>query len=333
MKKPVALKLQVKRLLLSVSFCPFFTSLVLAENLEFDNNDSESQHSLSFEVTRTDDQVDVPTKDTARIVSVEVLKHSLSYSYQLTGHWSMSLSAMTAKDQTEGNSASFEFPSLNSVSLNKDIGVFSSAISYQYDIWSWDLGLSFEGAKTELSGTSKATKLAFQERARSAEIYAASSVEIAWRSFIFAPSVGLAVQKSKIERVAEFSLPATNAREEVNDKDSGGYLSTGVNAAYLLNLDDGGFFSRILWVPSVSVSWSEIVWGEVVSNSRFQWKNDRVSNSSTSAQKEKSEGGSGSYAASLFIILDDYYADLSFSKNFGRGAEGKELSMIVGLDF
>jgi len=329
----VVLKLQVKHFLLSVNFFFFIISPVLAENLEFDSKEPENRHSLSLEIASTDDEIDVPTRGETRVIPLDVLKHSLFYSYQLTDHWSMSISAMTGNDQAKGDGSSFELPNLASVSLNKDVSGISSALSYQYDIWSWDLGVSFDEAKTVFSGSSTKTKLSLLERTHSTEVYVASSVEIDWQGGILTPILSLAVQKSEIEREFELSLNDVNAREEVNDKDSGAYLSAGVNGAYLLTSDDGGFFSRILWVPSLSVSWSEIAWGEVVSNSRFQLKNNRFLDSTTSAEKENSEGGSGSYATSLFIILDNYFADLSYSKNFGRGAKGEEFSVMVGLDF
>ena len=90
-----------------------------------------------------------------------------------------------------------------------------------------------------------------------------------------------------------------------------------VNTIYLI---EGS--NQLLWLPSVSLGWSETLWGDITNISR-----------NGSVHSEDQSEGSGFVSFAITAILNDYFADISLSQSTGSGEGRNSIAFQLGVDF
>jgi len=255
-------------------------------------------NSLALQWSRADDSLESNTQ-TVELDSDTLM---LIYGRQLTNSWRVSLDAWSGGD---------DFDLSNNRSLEHTISGFGGDLSYQIAAqYVASIGVSFEDRDTKLSKTNNGQF--YQESSEIKSVFSSLSYDFTFHEFDISPSLGLTYQDSKIERELDAQLNFENL-----ETFRGMYASLTVNTIYLI---EGS--NQLLWLPSVSLGWSETLWGDITN----------ISRNGTVHSEDQSEG-SGFVSFAITAILNDYFADISLSQSTGSGEGRNSIAFQLGLDF
>ena len=297
----------------------FVVSLLLSASSFAENK----IHSLALHYDKSDDVIEIPFLEREYSLQPETVE--LSYSYQYSEQVILSVSSLRGRHDDS-----------NSFELESKLSDYSASVSYLMGLWSWDFGFSVFRDDSALSTTLPSTELfsalptpfdidiRYNEEYRSTDFFVGGSYDLEWRDFILTPSLRLGHQTSELESLLEGGRSNFNAYVDTKDESSGGYLAPALSMAYLWAGSD-----MLLWLPSVSLSWSEIIWGDIDSRSSMRL----LGNDSTANSTESAKSGAGLISTSLMLVFDAFYTDLSFSQTINTEPKSKSVSLLLGLNF
>ena len=297
-----------------------FTSTLLAEK----------KHSLALQLDKTDDLIQVHHKYFKLNYDTEPELVSIRYSYTFNEDLSISSLIQTGGDDLSDSGLS----NVAAFLLDQNIIGFGSAVNYRYDDWTFGLGASLNTSKADIAASSKAQRvrsLVFNESIKSSAVTMDAAYDFDYENFVFSTMLTLGYQRTDTEIDLELSHYVVLNGTSVDTLDTnseffeGGYLSPAITVYYLLDGSD-----ELLLLPSLSLVWSETIWGETSSYSNTL-RSGVLKKSDL--QTESAESGSGSASISLMVLWGDYYGDVSVGQSFSSDSENQTMSFSLGMDF
>jgi len=272
------------------------------------------RHSLSFEWFR-DKQSFSAYQKTQKI---EPKMGLVQYAYQLNENWHIESSYWKGHEALQ---------STKRLSLEKNLSGLNIGVNYAFPEWWWVLGIQTSHDETRLNLDGVSGDI-FEEKLSSKELFFTLGNEYAWQHFSLSPSLSLAYQRSEFETRTGILVNSIRVRDIQVQSDQGTYASASLAASYLSDTIDG-----ILLLPSLSIGWTEAIWGDVVNTRRLESKTARVYKNSSQQQELNDTSGSGVVSVSLMLIVSDYYSSISYAESLGLELDSSSLSLQIGLDF
>ena len=270
-------------------------------------------HSLSLQWTRSKELLQVVKR------SKEIHPESLmlQYTYQLNNAWQSTVSYMLSDTDRQLTPRLY---------FEQDSSSYSVTMSYQLSSSWWDFGWFLNQAKTSLDllGAGQI----YHDKYRSQEVFVAWNYAVEQHNFQLSPSVSVSYQQSNFDNREDFLLRDDLRLREIQAQGfDGAYLSTNLNIAYVLDQ-----MTAVLWMPSLTLGWSEALWGDVTTSSRIETMSARVV-PNHSLQDSNELAGSGFVSASLVMLVTDYFAEISFTEALKDKLGGSTVSLQLGMDF
>jgi len=269
----------------------------------------EKPHSVSVQWQSTEDII----QGDSQRADMEPERYTLHYGYQFSSKTNALVSVWSGGDNRQLSTK---------YALDQNESGFSLLLGYYFlPDWQWDIGVSYDETEAQIEQAN--AKRFYRKESDATEFFTGLSYSFAQGSFDISPAISLTYQKNNLH--IEQANPSIRKTE--SQSLSGMYASTSINLAYLI---EGGV--QALWVPALSVAWSETLSGEITNTTSSALRNSRLQRT-TQDKYEDSSAGSGGVSLSLSLIIRDYFANLSVSRTIGSGDSLSSFGMQVGLDF
>jgi hypothetical protein len=272
-------------------------------------SDITQAHSLAIQWQHSDDLIE----ELNRQVKYHPVQYTLQYSYQIDAESGITASAWGIQDSKKLQAGFF---------LDHDGEGYSLAYNYQLSPdWVCDIGLAT--SKSFLQINSINNSRFYQDRHASDEVYAGVSYNVFWYDISLTPGLSITYQESQVD--TDQGLNGNIQLE--TQRFHGSYGSASINMAYLLESS-----LQVLWVPSVTISWSETMEGKVTDKTTVKRQNSQLSFSQLE-QRDDSGSGSGGASISLLLLAGDYYSDITLSQTIGAGNTLYSYGLQIGVEF
>jgi len=160
----------------------------------------------------------------------------------------------------------------------------------------WDIGWQVNRADTVVNFPE--FNEIFREQSDSYDLYTTWNYALTWESYQLSPALSLGYQRTMFE--SQQSLLFRNdlrLRKVQIERSAGGYLSAGLATPYLQILTDS-----LVWIPSLTLGWTEPLWGDVSHANQIENMNAIVLRSQSGKRTDNSPGSGYLSASFLFLI-------------------------------
>ena len=152
-----------------------------------------------------------------------------------------------------------------------------------------------------------------------------------WQQFSLSPSLGLSYQEFSSSLWQQIQFRRGGAvNQHIDQQDQGWSADASVNLAYDIEQS-----AQLLWSPYLTLNWLEpLTLDSALSQTSTLQRGSLSRSRSSRSTLEANDGGSGVYALGLFVLWQDWSADLSWSDTFSTQTNtGAQLRFGVSRSF